>query len=62
MTSKRTHGVCSKRAAPIVRDMTRLAAAVMMIGSGNKPYLEKIIRYEKATYPNGDVVCVLEIE
>lgn len=61
--TKRKHGVCSKRAAPVVRDLTRFAAAMLMLGSrGEVLTTEKVLRFEKATYPNGDVVCVLEIE
>lgn len=44
-----------------VRDLSVFAAAVLFVASNGKAKMEKVVRYEKATYRNGDTVCVLEL-
>lgn len=49
-----------RRARPRVRDLTELGASLVVRRQGHVS-LERVVRWERCVYPNGDVVTVMEL-
>lgn len=45
----------------VTRDLTRFAAAILILAGRGRPAFVHIVSYTKTTYPNGDVVAALEL-